>query len=88
MSETENEDTYFDEWSETSPIEWWNEGRKKLNVLIRMANDWTLNGKPEEEKTMMLRKIDMGKQTFAKQEENGGWWEELEKIEKYVREAN
>lgn len=79
-------DKYFAEWSEETPIGWWREGRKKLNVIIRMVNDWTLDGKPVGEKEKILRYIDMGIQTFGAKDGGSAWRDELLAMQDYVKE--
>lgn len=78
---------YFEEWDEDTEIAWWNAGRKKLNVLIRRANEWTLCGAPPEESARILREIDAGLQTFTDEEGGSGWREELARLADYVRDA-
>ena len=77
-------DTYFDERSETSPIDWWNEERKKLNVIIRSVNKWTLDGCPEDRVARLLRQIDMGLQTFAAPGCGGDWGDDLLEMQSYI----
>lgn len=72
-----NNDKYFDEWPETTPIEWWNVGRKQLNVVIRIVNEWTLDGCDANCVPRILRHIDKDLQTFAAKDGGSGWQEEL-----------
>ena len=82
-----NRDCYFDEWDENSPIGWWNDGRKKTNVIIRLVNEWTLGGSPDGERVRLLRRIEMGLQTFADEHTGGsGWRRDLLEMRDYVRE--
>lgn len=78
-------DKYFSEWNENTRIDWWCEGRIKLNVIIRMVNNWTLDGKPASQKEKILRAIDLGVQTFAAQGGGSAWKEELLSMQKYVQ---
>jgi len=78
-------DKYFSEWDENTKIDWWREGRIKLNTIIRMVNDWTLEGKPSSQKAKLLRYIDMGVQTFAAQDGGEVWKEELLSMQKYIQ---
>ena len=77
-----NGNKYFDEWSESSPVGWWNEGRKKLNVIVRKVNERTLDGCSLLDAPCLLRVIDMGMQTdeFGK----NGWGVNLEMMYEYV----
>lgn len=75
---------YFEEWSENTPISWWNDGRRQLNTVVRMVNEWSLAGRPPEGSSLILRHIDMGLQTFAAQDGGSGWAAELEKMKAYV----
>jgi hypothetical protein len=79
------EERYWDEWSERSPISWWNEGRAKLNVIIRLVNEWTLDGRPESESPRILRRIEMGLQTFAGPDCGASWGDVLVEMRDYVR---
>lgn len=79
-------DKYFTKWPENTPIDWWNEGRKQLNVIIDKVNAWTLNGAPVEDAALLLRHIDMGLQTFAAQDGGGGWADELREMQQYISE--
>ena len=75
---------YWDEWSECSPIKWWNEGRAKLNVIIRSVNEWTVDERPESEAPRLLRRIEMGLQTFAGPECGASWGDVLVEMRDYV----
>jgi hypothetical protein len=58
---------YYNEWPKRPLLgERRNHGRKKLNVIIRLVNEWSLNYRPDDQVAMLLRRIDMGLQTFAK----------------------
>jgi hypothetical protein len=78
------ESRYFDEWSENTETGWWNEGRKKLNVIIRMVNEWTLGGCPSDRVEVLLRHIEMGLQTFAARDGGSGWEKELIVMRQYI----
>lgn len=75
---------YWDEWSECSPIKWWNEGRAKLNIVIRLVNEWTIDGRPENEAPKLLRRIEMGLETFAGPECGASWDDVLVEMQDYV----
>lgn len=76
---------YFTEWSECTEIEWWNEGRRKLNAIIRMVNKWSIDGCPAKRAERILRHIDMGEQTFAATDGGSGWLKELREMRAYVK---
>jgi hypothetical protein len=46
-------------------IDWWLEGRKKLNAIIREYNEWQIDGFNKEEKGRLLARIECGIQTCA-----------------------
>jgi hypothetical protein len=75
---------YFDEWPENTPIQWWNEGRQKLNRVIRIVNRWTLDGRPSERRDRILRHVDMGEQVLAGTGADGDWLEVLADMKRYV----
>ena len=79
-------DRYFEEWDENTRIDWWNHGRKQLNVIIRLVNGWTLDGAPDEGAALLLRHIDKGLQTFAKDDERAEWGDVLREMQRYVKE--
>ena len=81
-------DRYFDEWPENSPIGWWNEGRAKLNKIISLVNEWTLDGCPDGDRDRILRRIEMGQQTFASHDGGGGWLDDLTEMKAYVSERS
>jgi hypothetical protein len=83
-----NRDRYFDEWNEDTSIDWWNEGRRKLNAVIRLVNKWTLGGCSSTPVEVIHRHIDMGLQTFAAQDGGSGWAEQLVKLRDYVDERS
>ncbi len=75
---------YFAEWDENTDIGWWRDGRMKLNVIIRMVNEWTILGRPKEKKEKLLRYIDKGIQTFAAQDGGEEWRKTLLSMKEYV----
>ena len=82
-------DRYFDEWPEDTPIGWWNEGRKKTNTIVRLVNEWTVDGSPDDKKARLLRQIEMGLQTFATEGTDGpGWRRDLLEMRDYVSEKS
>lgn len=78
------DDRYFDEWAENTEIAWWNDGRRQLNIIIRLVNAWTLDGCPGDQVERLLRHIEMGCQTFAAQDGGGGWLNCLQGMREYV----
>lgn len=79
------EDKYFDEWLTNTPIDWWNDGRNRLNIIIRVVNEWTINGADKDQAAKILRNVDMGLQTFAKRDGGSGWEEELKGMRSYIK---
>lgn len=83
-------DRYFTEWpvdNNASWASWWNDGRKQLNKVIRLVNDWTINGKPDAETDVLLRHIDMGLQTYADQDGAEAWVKDLKEMADYIKEG-
>lgn len=83
-----SQNRYWDEWDENSSIAWRNAGRKKLNVVIRLVNQWGLDDCPPEDVPLILRHIDMGLQTYGADEGGSGWEETLREMEEYVKERS
>jgi len=79
-------DKYFTEWDEDSPITWRSAGRKQLNVIIRIVNEWTIDGCPDGHSAKILRRIEMGTETFAAQDGGSAWAKELDEMRDYVQE--
>lgn len=77
-------DRYWEEWDENTGIDWWNHGRKQLNVVIRLVNEWTLDGRPAEKAPRLSRRIDMGLQTFGKTDGGSAWAVVLGEMKEYV----
>jgi len=75
---------YFAEWDENTEVVAAQRGRMKLNVIIRMVNEWTILGRPKEKKEKLLRYIDKGIQTFAACDGGEGWRKELLSLKEYV----
>lgn len=76
----------FEEWDEDTPISWRNAGRKRLNVVVRMANAWQLEQDfDHEESFKVLAHIDLGKRSWATVDGGGGWLEVLEEIEAFIK---
>ena len=74
------------EWDENTDIEWWNKGRRELNVAIRQYNEWQIEGKDEQEKKRLLARIEYGIQTYGQRDGGSTWLEVLQRMKKYVEE--
>jgi len=77
------EERHFDPWSSADPRK---TGRKELNDIIKLVNGWTIAGCPEEDIDMILCYIERGLQTFATQDERGGWAKLLREMRQYVQD--
>lgn len=76
---------YFSEWSELTEVPWWNAGRKQLNAVIRLVNDWVLDDCPVEDAPRLLKVIDKGLQTFAATDGGDGWADELREMRTHIQ---
>jgi hypothetical protein len=77
------------EWNENVGIDWWKEGRTKLNKVIRKYNKWIDKHSGNKVKTLkLLEKIneDLEKH-YCNQSGGSGWKEELLEM-KSVIEGN
>jgi hypothetical protein len=78
----------FEEWDENTPIGWWNEGRKRLNLVIRMTNVWQLDQNfDEEEGEKILAHINLGKRSWATRDGGSEWLETLITIEDFINKS-
>lgn len=75
---------YWDEWDEDTGIPWWDHGRRQLNAVIRSVNQWSLDGRPDDQAPALRRRVDMGLQTFAAVDGGGGWADVLREIGAYL----
>lgn len=75
---------FEDEWPEYTSIEWWNEGRRKLNEIIRLYNQWQIDNQPAESRQRLANTIEMGIQTFASRAGGSGWRETLCRMRDFV----
>lgn len=77
-----------DEWNENICIDWWKEGRKKLNKVIRKYNDWIDEGTDSLTKTAkLLEKIKKNlKMDYCNHDGGSGYWEELNDMKIVVKE--
>lgn len=74
---------FVQEWPEDSPIEWWNAGRKQLNIVIRAFNQWQIDGFEKDEVKKLRAQIIHGMQTFATRD-GGNWMAELQGMLDFV----
>lgn len=76
---------YLEEWSEDTNVDWWCESRRKLNKVIRKFNWWQINGMKEKKVRKLLAIIEHGKQTFGASDGGSGYWDELDKMETFIK---
>ena len=77
---------FIKKWDENTSIDWWNECRKELNKIIDCYNNWQIEDDFSEEKAkIVLAKIEYGKQTIGSRDGGGGYWDELDEMEKFVK---
>jgi len=67
---------YEEEFDTNTGIDWWDDGRRKANKIIRRYNKWLRNGCPPEKKEKLLARIEQGLQTFASDGCDGPAWRE------------
>lgn len=70
------------EWDENVEIEWWKEGRIKLNKVIRKYNKWVKKYTDDDIKTSkLLKKINKHlKKDYCNKDGGSGWKDELLRI--------
>lgn len=75
-------------WDTDTAIGWWNTSRVELNAIIELYNRWQMEDAFSPEKaTLVLSKIEYGKQTIGSQDGGDGYWDELDEMEKFVRKC-
>ena len=88
MTDTESStesDTYFiEEWDTDSPISWWNEGRTKLNAIIKPYNQWQIDGFDPQEASTVRALIIQGLQTFANRDGGSKWAKTLQMMLEFI----
>ena len=52
----------------------------------RIVNEWTIDGCPDGHSAKILRRIEMGTETFAAQDGGSAWAKELDEMRDYVQE--
>lgn len=77
---------FLEEWDEDVGVTWWKTSRTKLNVIIRMYNQWQIDGFPDSEKQKLLANIEFGIQTIGSQDGGLGYREELQKMRDFVEQ--
>jgi len=75
---------FIGEWPTDTAIDWWNEGRAKLNEIIKPYNQWQIDGFDAEDGIKLRARIIQGIQTFAQRDGGGGWEEELQGMLAFV----
>lgn len=79
---------FVEEWDTNSPIDWWNEGRTKLNAIIKPYNQWQIDGFDIEQAKKLRAQIIYGIQTFATRDGGEAWLEELQKMLELVEQLS
>ena len=86
MTDIDTNYNFVEEWPTDSPIKWWNEGRTKLNVIIKAYNQWQIDGFNSEEATRLRAQIICGLQTFTQKDGGSKWGKELRGMLEFVDE--
>jgi hypothetical protein len=81
---TDTEYRFVEEWDTNSPIGWWNEGRTKLNEIIKPYNQWQIDGFNKQEIPKLRAQIIYGLQTFATRDGGSEWARELQEMLEFV----
>lgn len=74
-------------WDENTNIDWWKESRIQLNKIIDEYNYWQIDGFNIERGMDVLAKIKHGKETIGSQDGGSGYMEELEEMEKSIKDC-
>lgn len=73
---------FLNEWPEDTAIAWWNEGRARLNTLIRAHNalqkEAALGADAAGAAKRLLLDLEEARQTWAARDGGGGWRDELD----------
>lgn len=78
---------FEDEWSEDATnIEWQKVGRRKLNHLIHLFNEWQIKGCLQGDKQELLARLEHGVQTFGQQDGGSGWRDVICRMQQYVEQ--
>ena len=74
-----------EEWATNTPIDWWNDCRKKLNKVIRKYNKWQMKKDFDAVYgTKLLALVRHGKDTIGSRDGGSGYLEELDNMEKHI----
>ena len=86
MTDTDPNYNFVEEWDTNSTIKWWNEGRTKLNVIIKAYNQWQTDGFNVEEGIRLRTQIIQGLQGFTQEDGGSGskWGKELRGMLEFV----
>ena len=78
---------FVKKWDENTNIDWWKECRIELNKIIDIYNTWQMEDDFDKDKSkLVLAKIEYGKQTIGSKDGGSGYWDELDEMEKFVKE--
>ena len=81
----ENNYKFVKKWDENVPIDWWKESRIELNKIIDIYYSWQIDGFDKAASRKVLANIEYGEQTIGSLDGGGGYLEELEKMEEFVK---
>jgi hypothetical protein len=76
---------FLEKWNENTDIDWWNDCRKELNIIIQTFNDWQLEGFNYGDYIKLIALIEYGKQTIGERDGRSGYMEKLEEMEQFVK---
>jgi hypothetical protein len=75
---------FVDTWPTDTGVDWWNECRTKLNVVIDAYNEWQVDGFPVERRQRVVAMIRLGLQTIGQRDGGSSYREELEGMLAFV----
>ena len=76
---------FKEKWSLNTPIEWQKEGRKELNKIIEIYNNWQVNDQFDKAKAqIVLGYIEYGLQTIGSKDGGSSYAEELEDMKEFI----
>lgn len=75
-------------WDEDTDITWWKTSRIELNKIISEYNAWQIDHDFDMSLVKpLLAKIEYGKQTIGSRDGGSGYWDELDEMEKFIKES-
>jgi len=76
---------FVEEWATNTPIDWWNDCRKKLNKVIRRYNKWqTKKDFDAGYGIKLLALIRHGQDTIGSRDGGSGYRSLLDNMEKHI----